>query len=166
MHTLLHRRPVRAPSRAIVAAVAAALIALAPAPSAHARTTPLHLTVRYLNFTSYVCRPDQPLICDVTITGPVNSNLSTTQGRADYTVVLYWEGFEGSPCNTVDETTVFTFDTGTVTTHSIHRDCPATIRPGPRIQTTFSVIGGTGAFARATGSGRQVNLIYNGTIVF
>jgi hypothetical protein len=162
MHILLHRRP----ARAIVAAVAAALITLALAPSAQARTTPLHLTVRYLDFTSYLCRPDQPLVCDVTITGPVNSNLSTTQGPADYTVVLSWEGFEGSPCNTVDETTVFTFDTGTVTTHSIHRDCPATIRPGPRIQTTFTVTGGTGAFAGATGSGRQVNLEYNGTIVF
>jgi hypothetical protein len=32
-----------------------------------------------------------------------------------------WEGFEGSPCNTVDETVVFTFDTGTITTHAVHR---------------------------------------------
>jgi hypothetical protein len=64
-----------------------------------------------------------------------------------------WEGFEGSPCNTVDDTTVFTFDNGTVTTHSYHRDCPATIRPGPRMQTTFSVTRGTGALARATCGG-------------
>jgi hypothetical protein len=166
MHALRSRWLARASSRTILAVVASAVIALALAPAAPAQTTPLHLTVRYLDFTSYECRPDQPLVCDVTSTGPVNSNLSTTQGRADYTVVLYWEGFEGSPCNTVDETTVFTFDTGTVTTHSYHRDCPATIRPGPRIQTTFTVTGGTGAFAGATGSGRQVNTVYNGTIVF
>jgi hypothetical protein len=106
----------------------------------------------------------------VTITGPVNSNLSATQGRVDCTVVLGWEGFEGSPCNTVDETAVFTFDSGTVTTHSYHRDCPATIRPGPRIQTSFTVTGGTRAFARATGRGHEVGggppILYNGEIAF
>jgi hypothetical protein len=100
------------------------------------------------------------LVCDVTITGPVRSNLG--HGTADYTVVLTWEGFEGSPCNTVDETVVFTFDTGTITTHAVHRDCPATIRPGPRIMGTFTVVGGTGAFEGITGSGRQVNLVYHG----
>lgn len=157
MQALRSRWLPRASSRAILAVVASALIALALAPSASARTEPLHLTVLYLNFTSYACREDQPLVCDVTITGPVNTNLSTTQGRADYTVVLYWEGFEGSPCNTVDETVVFTFDTGTVTTHSVHRDCPATIRPGPRIQASFTVTRGTGAFAGATGSGYVVS---------
>jgi hypothetical protein len=151
-----------------MAVVASALAALAPAAPASARTMPLHLTARHLNFTSYVCRPEQPLRCDVTITSPVNSNLSTTQGRADYTVVLDWEGFEGSPCNTVDETVVFTFDVGTVTTHSVHRDCPATIRPGPRIQAPFTVTGGTGAFAGATGGGYEIGgpPVYNGQIVF
>ena len=113
-----------------------------------------------LNFTSSVCRPDQPLVCDITITGPVRSPLG--HGTADYTVVLTWEGFVGSPCNTVDETTVSTFDTGTITTHAVHRDCPATIRPGPRIMGTFTVVGGTGAFEGITGSGQQVNLVYHG----
>ena len=111
---------------------------------ASAQTTPLQLKVLELNFTSYQCRPDEPLVCDVTITGPVRSPLG--HGTADYTVVLTWEGFEGSPCNTVDETAVFTFDSGTITTHAVHRDCPGTIRPGPRIMGTFTVVGGTGAF--------------------
>jgi hypothetical protein len=150
--------------------IASALIALALAPSASARTTPLQLTVLYLDFTSYSCRVDEPLVCDVTITGPVKSNLSTTEGIVEYTIVLTWEGFEFSPCNTVDETAVFTFDTGTITTHSVHRDCPATILPGPRIQGSFTVIGGTGAFEGATGSGRVVGggppVVYNGTIDF
>jgi len=166
----MHRLLARASSRVIAAVIASAVVALALAPSASARTTPLHFTVLHLDFTSYVCRKDQPLVCDVTFTGPVKSNLSTTQGRADSTAVLYWEGFEGSPCNTVDETTVFRLDTGTVTTHSYHRDCPATIRPGPRIHTSFTVTGGTGAFAGATGSGREVgggpSVVYNGQIVF
>ena len=153
MHRLRSRRFVRASCRVIGVMLASGVAALALAPSAPAQTAPLQLTVLYLDFTSYMCRPDQPLVCDVTITGPVNSNLSTRQGRVDYSVVLYWEGFEGSPCNTVDETTLFTFDAGTITIHSYHRDCPATIRPGPRIQTSFTVTGGTGAFAGATGSG-------------
>jgi hypothetical protein len=84
--------------------------------------------------------------------------------------VLTWEPFEGSPCNTVNAAAVFTLDTGTVTTHSVHRDCPATIRPGPRIQTSFSIIGGTGTFAGATGGGYEVagggSLNYNGFITF
>jgi hypothetical protein len=77
-------------------------------------------------------------------------------------VVLTWEGFEGSPCNTVDETALWTFEDGTVTTHAVHRDCPATIRPGPRIKGTFTVLGGTGAFEGITGSGTQTNLVYHG----
>jgi hypothetical protein len=160
MRMLQSQQPARVFSRAIVAVVAAVALALALAPSAQARTTPLQLKVLELNFTSYECRPDQPLVCDVTITGPAISNLG--HGTADYTVVLTWEGFEGSPCNTVDETTVFTFDTGTITTHAVHRDCPATIRPGPRIKGTFTVVGGTGAFEGITGGGHQVNLVYHG----
>jgi hypothetical protein len=108
------------------------------------------------------------VVCDVVFTGPVLSNLSTTPGTLRANAVLTWEPFEGSPCNTVDETAVFTFATGTVTTHSVHRDCPATIRPGPRIHTDFSIIGGSGAFAGATGYGYEVSgggsLNYNGFI--
>ena len=150
-----HWRP-----RAVASVIAGIVIGLLAVVPASARTTPLQLKVLELNFTSYECRADQPLVCDVTITGPVISNLG--HGTADYTVVLTWEGFEGSPCNTVDETVVFTFDSGTITTHAVHRDCPATIRPGPRIMGTFTVVGGTGAFEGITGRGHQVNLVYHG----
>jgi len=168
--------------RPILAAAFAGLLLAVPAAAADplsettaverasAGTVPLHLTVLYLDFTSYACREDQPLVCDVTITGPVRSNLSTTEGTVEYTVVLYWEGFEGSPFNTVDETAVFSFDTGTITTHSYHRDCPATILPGPRIQTNFTITEGTGAFAGATGGGYETGggppVLYNGEIIF
>jgi hypothetical protein len=153
-----HWRP-----RAIVSVIAGILIGLVGVVPASARTVPLQLKVLELNFTSYQCRvPEQPLVCDVTITGPAISNLG--HGTANYTVVLTHEGFEGSPCNTVDETVVFAFDTGTITTHAVHRDCPATIRPGPRIMGTFTVVGGTGAFEGITGSGHQVNLVYHGTM--
>jgi hypothetical protein len=52
----------------------------------------------------------------------------------------------------VDEPGVFTFDIGTIFTHSHHEDCNI---HGVRIDTTFQVTGGTGAFAGATGSGHE-----------
>lgn len=53
-------------------------------------------------------------------------------------------------------------DPGTITTHAVHRDCPATIRPARASWGTLTVVGGTGAFEGITGSGRQVNLVYHG----
>jgi hypothetical protein len=169
MHALRSRRLPRASSRAIVAVVASALVALALAPSASARTTPLHITVLNLLVpTSFSCPdPTNPFVCDVGATGDIRSNLSTTPGTVEYKLVIDFSPAFDAPCNVVDETAVFTFDTGTLTTHSYHQDCPATIRPGPRIQTTFTVTGGTGAFAGATGSGSELGPpVYNGTIVF
>jgi hypothetical protein len=95
------------------------------------------------------------------------------RGReVDYKLVIDFSPSFDAPCNVVDETAVFTFDAGTITTHSHHQDCPATIRPGPRIDTDFTVTG-TGAFAGATGSGVELSgpggpasIVYNGTIVF
>jgi hypothetical protein len=76
----------------------------------------------------------------------------------------------GGTCNIVDEPGVFTFDNGTISTHSHHEDCAI---HGFRIDTTFQITGGTGAFAGATGSGHEfsaaagpVPVIFNGTISF
>jgi len=157
---------------AILLLTAAAVLMLAP--SASAQTTPLHITVQNLRFTSFSCTdPANPLLCDATVAAEVRSNLSTTPGSVDYTLIIdFSPGFD-APCNVVDETAVFTVDAGTITTHSYHQDCPATIRPGPRIDTTFTVTGGTGAFAGATGRGVELSahaenapVIYNGTIEF
>jgi hypothetical protein len=132
------------------------------------------MTLRNLTFTSFACtNAVNPFLCDVTTTGDVNSNLSRTPGSADASLVVdFSPGFD-APCNVVDETTVFTFDAGTITIHSHHQDCPATIRPGPRITTTFTITGGTGDFAGATGGGAEHSahaeraaVIYNGTITF
>jgi hypothetical protein len=170
------RRPAqlaRASSRALATLLLLAAAALVLAPSASARTTPLHITVHKLTFTSFSCTdPVNPFLCDVTATAEARSNLSTTPGTVDYTLVVdFSPGFD-APCNVVDETAVFTFEAGTITTHSHHQDCPATIRPGPRIDTDFTVTGGTGAFAGATGSGVELashaessSIVYNGTIV-
>ncbi len=78
----------------------------------------------------------------------------------------------GGTCNIVDEPGAFIFDNGTIFTHSRHEDCATN---GLRIDTTFRVIGGTGAFAGASGSGQELGavnmsaaspVIFNGTISF
>jgi hypothetical protein len=163
------RRASRIAATVILLAGAALLVA----PAALATTaSPLHLTVTAPSqqFTSTSCTdPENPFLCVSTATGEVLSNLSTTPGTVDYTLVVdFSPGFD-APCNTVDETGVFTFDTGTITVRSHHRDCPGSIRPGPRIVTEFVVTGGTGAFAGATGSGTELgsgSIVYNGTIAF
>jgi len=163
----IHR--VRILTRGLVLAVALLLL-LAPAAAAQ-EASPLHITVSpKAIFTSFSCPdPANPLLCTATETGTVQSNLSTPPGTVDYVLIIdFSPGFD-APCNTVDETGVFTFDMGTITIHSHHRDCPATIRPGPRIVTDFQVTGGTGAFAGATGSGTELGsaaVVYNGTIAF
>jgi hypothetical protein len=170
----------RAVQRALVSHGAASLIftltvlaVLVVASPASAATAPVHLTVRNLNFTSFSCSdPSNPFLCDATATGDVNSNLSTP-GTVGYDLAIDWSpGFE-APCNVVDETAIFTFAAGALTTTSHHRDCPATVRPGPRVDTTFTIAGGTGAFAGASGDGTersshadQAPVIYHGQIHF
>jgi hypothetical protein len=159
-------------SAALLSVSLLAAAALLVAPSASARTAPLHITVQHLTFTSFACtEPSNPLLCDVTATAAVHSNLATTPGTVDYTLAIdFSPGFD-APCNVVDETATFSFAAGTLTTHSHHQDCPANILPGPRIHTTFTVTGGTGAYAGATGGGQEhaahadeAPVIYNGTI--
>jgi hypothetical protein len=104
----------------------------------------------------------------VTVVAKATSNLSTGTGssQADLTV----DFSPGGSCNIVDEPGVFTFDNGTISTHSHHEDCATN---GLRIDMTFQVTGGTGAFAGASGGGHEFNafpapapVIYNGTISF
>ena len=52
----------------------------------------------------------------------------------------------------MSEDGTFTFDSGTISFRSWHRDCNFT---GPRIQTIFAITGGTGAFDGATGWGTE-----------
>jgi hypothetical protein len=151
--------------------VAAALLLLLAPAAAVQEGTPLHINTTEFTFTSFSCTdPVNPFLCNSTATGEVRSNLSTTSGTVDYALVVDFSPSFDAPCNVVDETAVFTFEAGTITVHSHRQDCPATILPGPRINTDFQVTGGTGAFAGATGSGVERAgqgsdaITYNGTI--
>lgn len=153
----------------VVMLLMALTIALARPPLAAANSsTALHITVSpKFEFTSFSCPMAD--LCYVTGTAQALSNLSTRAGRADFSGVLTPVNGSFAPCNHVSEDMVFTFTDGTLSIHSEHTDCPATIRPGPRIVTEFQVTGGTGAFSGATGGGTelgQMPIVYNGNVYF
>jgi hypothetical protein len=137
-------------------------------------TRQLHLAVTNLQFTSFTClKEDMNGMCLLgrsTIVGDASSNLSTGPGSFNATITVDFS--PGGNCNIVDEPGVFTFGNGTISTYSNHEDCATN---GLRIDTTFQVKGGTGAFADATGGGREFSavnasavspVIFNGTISF
>ena len=136
-------------------------------------TRQLHLSVTSLQFTSVTCVDPSDPSCTVvrsTILGDASSNLSVGKGSFQATIIVDFS--PGGTCNIVDEPGAFIFDNGTIFTHSHHEDCAI---HGLRIDTTFQVTGGTGAFAGASGGGREfgaVNMsaaspvIFNGTISF
>ncbi len=132
---------------------------------------PLHLAVLKLQFTSFTCLIGTDDSCSLgqsTIVGDATSNLSTGPGSFQATITVDFS--PGGTCNIVDEPGEFIFDNGTIFTHSHHEDCAI---HGLRIDTTFQVTGGTGAFEGATGSGHEFSaaagptpVIFEGTISF
>jgi hypothetical protein len=135
---------------------------------ADAGAGPLLLTTVKLQFTSFTCLNASCSLAHVTVDSKSTSNLSTGVGslHADLTV----DFSPGGTCNIVDESDAFTFDSGTIFVHSHHEDCAT---HGLRLDTTFQVTGGTGAFRGASGSGREFSaaaappaVIYQGTISF
>jgi hypothetical protein len=143
----------------------------APA-SADAR--PLNLTAVRPQFRSFSCLEgsnDWCSLASATLAGKGTSNLST--GAGSYHADLIIDFSPGGTCNIVTENDAFSFDNGTILVHSHHEDCAT---HGLRIDTTFQVTGGTGAFEGASGSGREFRefssvststpVIYQGTISF
>jgi hypothetical protein len=131
----------------------------------------LHLADVGGDFTSFTCLNDSCSLAHSTFDGDATSNLSTGRGsfHADLIVDFLGQPAPGGNCNIVDESDVFTFTNGTIFVHSRHEDCAT---HGLRIDTTFQVTRGTGAFTGASGSGREFSaaasptIIYNGTISF
>lgn len=167
---MFHHRSFKLWFLASIAALVATLVAASGFASAASAMAggPLHITTSPKSeFTSFNC--PAPDLCYVTVTGEVRSNLSTSAGRVEVSLVLTPVNGSFEPCNHVSEDAVFTFPEGTISIHSDHTDCPAWIRPGPRIDTEFQVTGGTGAFSGAKGGGSELgeaSVVYNGTISY
>lgn len=155
----------------LVAVLALMWCVLAPRPAlAGTGARQLHLVVKNLQFTSSTCLNDSCSLLQSTVVGDASSNLATGKGAFQATIVVDFS--PGGTCNIVDEPGAFIFGNGTIFTHSHHEDCATN---GLRIDTAFQVTGGTGAFAGASGGGREfgaVNMsaaspiIFNGTISF
>ena len=125
--------------------------ALSAPAQADTATSPLLLKATNTQFTSFTCLNDSCSLALVTVVADATTNLSGV-GAGSFQAPLTIDFSPGGNCNIVDEPGVFTFDNGTIFTHSHHEDCAI---HGLRIDTTFQVTGGTGAFADATGSGRE-----------
>ena len=159
------------------AAVSALVCCALAAPNAQADTRSLHLGSVQTQFTSYACKEfaadGSCLLAQVTTAATATSNLATGPGSVQQTLIVDFS--PGGSCNIVDEKSEFVFAMGTISTHSHHEDCAT---HGLRINTTFQVTGGTGAFHGATGSGREFTaatppnspafptINYEGTITF
>ena len=135
---------------------------------ADASGRPLTLVTVNPQFTSFTCLNASCSLASVTVDAKGTSNLATGAGTAHADLIVDFS--PGGTCNIVTEDAVFGFDNGTISVHSHHEDCAT---HGLRIDTTFQVTGGTGAFQGATGGGREfasaanpAPVIYQGTISF
>jgi hypothetical protein len=123
-------------------------------------------------FTSGTCLNPSCTLTLNTVVGTARSNLAN--GLGSFQATLITDGSPGGTCNIATESDAFVFDEDTIFVHSSHEDCATN---GLRIDTTFQVTGGSGAFQGATGDGREfsaaasganskVPVTYNGTINF
>jgi hypothetical protein len=117
---------------------------------ADTRARQLQLAASSLQFTSFTCLNDSCSLAHVTVDGNATSNLSAGAGTTHTGLTIDFS--PGGTCNIVDEFSTFAFNNGTIFVHSHHEDCAI---HGLRIDTTFQITGGTGAFAGASGSGRE-----------
>jgi hypothetical protein len=117
---------------------------------ADAQARSLELSLTGLQFTSFTCLNDPCTLAHVTTTANATSNLATGPGTADGDLIIDFS--PGGSCNIVDESVTFAFAADDIFEHSHHEDCAT---HGLRIDTTFEITGGTGAFHGATGNGRE-----------
>lgn len=144
----------------LAAATALTMALLLLAPASALATTGVHIRIGDFEFGDFTC---EGYVCTGVADGAVTGNLGPGSIHWDM-VTTFFDGWD-SDCNHVDEVGTFTFADGSITEVSHHTDCRV---HGIRIKTTFEVIGGTGEYAGATGSGIEVGggnqFTYNGTI--
>jgi hypothetical protein len=162
--------PVARPFQLVVAGAMALLaVAAAIAPVAAAEQHGLHLTLPSWDFTSGTCTAFDGsgtcLTASVQTDGTAWSNLG---GAGTYHGDLSVTFGPDPDCNTVDEHDTFTFDGGTLLATTLHEDCRL---HGNRIFAPFTITGGTGIFAGASGDGTVhgnagAPITYNGQIQY
>jgi len=124
-----------------------------------------HLDLPSWGFTGGVCLAfDGDGDCTLAVVTADGVVAGTIDGTGAYHADLVVDFSPGGDCNIVDETDSFAFASGTVFVHSHHEDCRI---HGNRIDTDFTITGGTGAYAGASGGGKELGnggapIRYNG----
>jgi hypothetical protein len=146
------------------------LVAATPALGAQTSNLTIHtLALQSVDVTCLV--PGQDDSCttlQITATDTVTSNLAG-QGTSHVTLI---RTFLDNGCRTQEEFTTFTFNAGTISTHTpSYTTCGEP--KGLLFDAPFQITGGTGAFAGATGGGHEFTplggpspIIYIGTITY
>jgi hypothetical protein len=137
--------------RLVVATAALTLVVALPGPTS-AAPRGFHLTLPAWDFTSGTCLQPGPDDSCVVAAVQADGTVAGTQGTGAYHADLVVDSSPGGTCNIVDESDTFAFPQGILFVHSHHEDCRI---HGNRIFTDFAVVGGTGAYAGASGSGLE-----------
>jgi hypothetical protein len=133
-----------------VALVTVSLLAAAPAlADTQTRNLTLH-TVGAPQTVDAVCLNETCTLLQVTVTGTATSNLA---GAGTFQLRLI-RTFLDNGCHSGEEFTTFTFAMGTISTHTPSFTTCGT-PTGLTFDQPFEITGGSGAFAGATGGGRE-----------
>ncbi|HEY7968347.1 MAG TPA: hypothetical protein VID95_00040 [Candidatus Limnocylindrales bacterium] len=151
-------------ARLIVVATTALLLVLTAPDPVSAAGRGFHLTLPDWAFTSGTCIQPGPDDTCVVAAVQADGTVAGTLGTGAYHADLVVDFSAGGTCNTVDESDTFAFAQGTLFVHSLHQDCRV---HGNRIFTDFAIVGGTGVYAGAAGSGLEFGnsgapITYNG----
>lgn len=150
--------------RWLVVAMTTLTLVVALPGAASAAPRGFHLTLPEWEFTSGTCLQPGPDDSCVVAALEADGTVAGTLGTGSYHADLVVDFSPGGTCNIVDESDTFAFPQGTLFVHSFHEDCRV---HGNRIFTDFAVVGGTGAYAGASGSGLEFGnggapITYNG----